>query len=223
MKKILTIFLFIFSIILYGQEYHRLSADFTVKIKDVEGKLTLTKGKVFYDKNYQELIYDIHFPEKEKWIMKDTLLTKVKNNKIISQTTIPGINDFTIFHLALNVSLNNFGLENTIYQLVKLEKKNGLVISYWKIPQQTVEGMDHIIIAKRNNRLENVIIVGENDKIISKQYFRNYLQIGAFQFPQKVIQINYDIQNRKNFQVYEFKNITVNDFKNDKLYHLSLN
>jgi hypothetical protein len=59
----ITIFLFFFSVLSgTAQEYYRLSADFTVKIKNADGQKNLTKGKVYYDKNYKNLIYDISFP-----------------------------------------------------------------------------------------------------------------------------------------------------------------
>ncbi len=220
MKKI---YFFLLSIFIFqtnfAQEYFRLKADFTVKIKKADGSMNLTKGKIYYDKNYKDLIYDIKFPEHEKWIMRDTLLIKIKQGQKPQINKIPSINEFSIFHLALNVSLTNFGLDNTVYQMVKVEKKDGKIISYWKLPNNKLESMDQIIIAKKDNKLLNVIIIDNKNRIINKQFFKDYVQIGAFQFPSKVIQISYDKDNKPNYQVFEFKNIEVNDMSNDNLYH----
>jgi len=222
MRKIIIILLFFVSFTVFSQDYFRITADFVVKIKKANGMKNLTKGRVYYDKNIKELIYDIDFPEREKWILKDTMLYKLKNNKIKENIKIPQINEFTIFHLALNVSLNDFGLEGSPYKMMKVEKKNGLVLSYWKIPNQAVENVDHIIIAKNNNKLVSVVMIaGDKKRIINKQFFKDYQTIGGFQFPKRVIQISYDKENRANYQVFSFKNIVVNDLINEKKYHYS--
>ncbi len=128
-------FLFIANIS-FAQDYFRITADFSVKVKKSDGQLNLTRGKVFYDKNYKQLIYDITFPKIETWVIKDTNLVKIRQDTIFGRQSIPSINEFTIFHLALNSNLNDFGLKNSVYQINKVEKKNGLVLSYWKIPSQ---------------------------------------------------------------------------------------
>jgi hypothetical protein len=221
MKKNWFLFLLLFAVAtIYGQDYFRIKADFTVKVKNADDQLNLTRGQIFYDKNYKELIYEVSFPEKEKWVMKDTTLTKIKKDKPIETASIPAINEFTIFHLALNVSLNDFGLEESAYKMVKVEKKENLVLSYWTIPNniKSMENYDYIVIAKNQNRLVSVVIVGDNGKILSKQFFKDYEKIGAFDFPKRVVQISYDIDNRENFQVFDFKNIKINDLENDEKY-----
>lgn len=202
-----------------GQEYFRISADFTVKVKKSDGTLNLTKGKVFYDKNYGELIYDVSFPQIEKWILKDTLLTKIRKDSIYEKITIPSINKFTIFHLSLNSSLNDFGLKNSIYKITKVEKKNGLVLSYWKIPELASTVLDHVVVAKKENRLESVIMMGNELNIISRQFFKDYEKIGAFEFPRQIIQILYDQEKKENYQITEFKNIKINDLERNNLYN----
>ncbi len=78
--------------------------------------------------------------------------------------------------------------------------------------------MDHVVVAKKDNRLESVVIVGHDLKIISKQFFRNYTRINAFEFPQQIVQILYDENNNENYQVTEFKNIKLNDLSDDTNY-----
>jgi len=83
--------------------------------------------------------------------------------------------------------------------------------------------MDHVIIARKENRLESVIIVGDQQKILSKQFYRNYEKINAFEFPKQIIQILYDQNGNENYQVTEFKNIIVNDLTDNKLYQIPSN
>lgn len=217
----MSLFLFL-ALQLSGQEYFRLRAEFTVKISNSDGTKNLTRGSVFYDKKIKHLIYNINFPQKEQWISKDTSLIKVKNGEIYERRTIPSINEFTVFHLSLNSDLNDFGLKNSVYKVSKVEKKGDLVLSYWKIPAQASKIMDHIIIARKGNRLESVIIVGDQQKILSKQFYRNYEKINAFEFPTQIIQVLYDQNGGENYQVTEFKNIIVNDMSNNALYQINL-
>lgn len=201
-----------------AQDNFRITADFTVKVKKSDGSLNLTRGKIFYDKNYKELIYDISFPQNEKWVMKDTSLIIIRNDTLYKKSSIPSINEFTVFHLALNSNLNDFGLKNSIYKINKVEKKKDLVLSYWKIPNQASTILDHVIIAKKDNRLESVVMIGNESKIVSKQFFKDYEKLAAFVFPRQIIQILYDKDGLENYQITEFKNIKINDLKNNSFY-----
>jgi hypothetical protein len=207
---------------LHCQDYFRLEADFTVKIKKSDGKMNLTRGKVFYDKNYRELIYEISFPRVEKWAVKDTSIFKIRNDSLIERITIPSINEFTVFHLSLNSTLNDFGLKKSIYKIGKVEKKGDLVLSYWRIPELASKVINHVIIAKKNNKLESVVMVGKDSKIISKQFFRDYIKKEAFEFPGQIIQIVYDKEGKENYQVTEFKNIILNNSGSSDSYKIKL-
>jgi len=203
----------------YGQEYFRMSADFTGKYTSADGSINLSKGKVYYDKNSKMLIYDLTFPHKEKWILKDTQLIKQKEGEEPKVMEIPNINEFSIFHLALNASLDNFGMENSPYELVKVEKKDGLVISYWKIPANNPQqNVGYIAIAKKNGRLESIVMLNKEQKIISKQFFKDYINKDGFLFPGRIIRITYDDQGRPNYEILEFKNIVLNDVEHNELY-----
>ncbi|MBN1388733.1 MAG: hypothetical protein JW965_09820 [Bacteroidales bacterium] len=206
----------------FSQDYFRIQADISVKISNSDGTQSLTRGTVFYDKNIKELIYDISFPRNEKWLSKDTSLYKFNNDSLIQRVTIPSINEFTVFHLALNSGLNDYGLKKSNYNISKVEKKGDLVLSYWKIPEQLNIKMDHVVVAKKDNRIESVVMVGENQEILSKQFFRNYITIDAFEFPGQIVQILYDSSGLENYQVTDFSNIKINDMANPGLYHFKL-
>lgn len=219
---LLWIFCIFFSGKVLSQDYFRIEADFTVKVKKSDGKMNLTRGRVYYDKNYKELIYDITFPELEKWVIRDTSIFKIRKDTLTERVSIPSINEFTVFHLSLNSNLNDFGLKNSVYKIGKVEKKGDLVLSYWKIPDQASTFMDHVVIAKKDNRLESIVMVGNESKIVSRQFFKEYIKIDAFEFPGQIIQILYDINNQENYQITEFKNIRVNNLSNNKLYTYQL-
>jgi hypothetical protein len=204
---------------LSAQEYFRIGVDFTTKTKPAEGKPNLTKGKIYYDKYSKELIYDIHFPEKEKWVVQDTRLYKLVNDSIYFAEEIPSLNEFTIFHLALNSNLNYFGLDQANYSISKVDKAGDLIVTYWKIPPQIQKMIGSIAVARKDDSLHSVIISDENLQIRNKQFFKDYIRSGGFEFPGTVIQILYDSEQRENYQLMEFRNVVLNDTENDGNYH----
>ena len=226
MRLLIRVFLLLFILInsreLNAQDYFRLSVDFTIKIKPAKGQSNLTKGKVYYDKYNKELIYDISFPSSEKWIVQDSKIYKIKSGNVYFTEEIPSVNEFTVFHLALNSSLEYFGLKSANFAIDKVEKKGDLVISYWNIPQQIQNMISSIALAKKGNQLHSVIIMGENNQIINKQFFRDYIKMGGFEFPGTIIQIFYDEDQQENYQVMEFKNIVLNESENDSNYHYKM-
>lgn len=201
-----------------GQEYYRINANFTVKIKKEDGSMSLTKGAVFYDKNIQELIYRVSFPQPEVWVIADTSLFKFREDTLFERISIPSVNEFTVFHLSLNSGMSDFGMKKSMFKVSKVEKKKDLVLSYWKIPDQFETSIDHVIVAKKDNRLESVIMVGDESKILSRQFYKDYLRIGAFEFPQQIIQLIPGEEEKQNYQVTEFKDIKVNDMEHGELF-----
>jgi len=208
---------------LQGQEYYRINADFTVKIKRGDGSMNLTKGVVYYDKNIGELIYRLSFPQPEVWIIADTSIFKTRADTLYERTSIPSINEFTVFHLSLNSGISDFGLKKSMYKVSRVEKKNDQVLSYWKIPDKLDSPIDHIIVAKQDNRLASVVMVGKDSRILSKQFYRDYMKIDAFEFPRQIVQILTDDSNRESYNVTEFKNIQVNDMEHDNMFRHKMN
>ena len=207
---------------LSAQDFFRISADFTTKTNPAEGKPNLTKGKVYYDKYTKELIYDVYFPEREKWIVQDTRIYKLIDDSVFYTEEVPSMNEFTIFHLALNSNLSYFGLDKANYSISKVDKKADLIISYWKLPPHIKKIIGNVAVAQKDGRLHSVIISNENQQIISKQFFKEYISVKGFEFPAKVTQIFYDSEKRESFQLLEFKNIVLNDTENNEHYHYDL-
>ena len=205
-----------------AQEYFRMSADFTTKTKRAEGKSNLTRGKIFYDKYTKELIYDIHFPEKEKWVVQGSWVYKLVDDSVYFSEELPSLNEFTVFHLSLNSNLAYFGLNEAQFSIGKLDKVGDLVVSYWNIPPHIQKMISSIAIAQKDNSLHSVVIAGEDKEVVSKQFFKDYIKIGGFEFPGTIIQISYDENKRENYQVMEFKNIVLNDTENEENYHYKL-
>ncbi|HER09069.1 MAG TPA: hypothetical protein ENO20_09185 [Bacteroides sp.] len=201
-----------------GQEYYRMNADFTVKIRRSDSTMNLTRGTVFYDKHIGELIYRVSFPRPEVWVIADTSIFKYRADTLYNRVSIPSVKEFTVFHLSLNSGMSDYGLKKSMFKASRVEKKNDQVLTYWKIPEQAQSSIDHVIVAKKDNRLESIIMVGEDSRILSRQFYRDYFKTGAFEFPRQIVQIIPDEAGNDNYQVTEFRNVVVNDMENDHLF-----
>ncbi|EPR65931.1 hypothetical protein [Cyclobacterium qasimii] len=107
----------------FGQQFFRISADFSIKEKISDGTSKLIIGKVFYDLSAEKIIYDISFPEPETWVLQDTTLYRFQSNELLSETSSFIIPNSSFFHYTLSGQLADFGLKNSGYTIIDVEKK----------------------------------------------------------------------------------------------------
>jgi len=201
----------------FGQSFFRVKADFSIKSKSADGTGSLTMGTAYYDINTGKIIFKNHFPEKETWILTDTLIIKITNDKVTEKKTTPALTKMSIFHLFLCGDLPNYGLKNSLYSLDNVEKDQGLVISTWKPPEAFSEVIGKILISNKEKKLHGMIFYNAKDTIISKQFFKKYQSIQGLEFPTEVVQILY-LNNKESYQVTTYKNIVVNDTNENNMY-----
>lgn len=200
-----------------GQQYQRIHADFSVKVKTPSGGQSLTLGQVYYDRNNKQIIYYVSFPEKEMWVTSDTMVYQIRDGKLISRTATFSMAEFTVFHLALNSHLPDYGLKNTTYTVADVERDRDLVISTWAPPARASEKLGKILISVKNKQLFGVIFQDPQGVIVRKQFFEDYLLIGGLAFPGRITEIN--ITNGiESYQVTTYKNVVVDEMENDNMY-----
>lgn len=200
-----------------GQQYSRIHADFSVKVKSPSGGQSLTLGQVFYDRNIKQLIYYVTFPEKETWVTSDTVVYQIRDGKLISKTATFSMAEFTVFHLALNSHLQDFGLKNTRYMVTDVQREKDLVITTWAPPEKARQQLGNILVSVKNKQLFGVIFQDPMGITIRKQFFEEYQLINGLAFPGKIIEIN--ITNGiESYQVTSYKNILVDEMENDNKY-----
>lgn len=200
-----------------GQQYTRIHADFSVKIKNASGGQSLTMGQVFYDRNNKQLIYYLSFPEKEIWVTSDTMVYQIRDGKLIHQTATFSMAEFTVFHLALNSHLQDFGLKNTRYVSGDIKREGDLVITTWSPPVKAREKLGNILVSVKNKQLFGVVFEDPKGVIIRKQFFENYILINGLAFPGRIVEIN--ITNGiENYQVTSYKNVVIDEMENDNKY-----
>ena len=208
----------------FGQKeaYYRLRADFSVKEKSTDGKSSLTMGQVFYDKLKKKIVYNIRFPEKELWLFKDTLMYKILDGKVEKKPLLPGYVDFSIFNLALNNNLKDYGLKKSMFTLKGVIKEDDMVISTWVPKKEYEKLLGEIKISVMDNRLHGVVFYDPKKVMIGKQLFSNYITINGFEFPTEIIHFSYLGNGKEIHQLTTYKNIKVNDWNEESFYNYAI-
>jgi hypothetical protein len=203
----------------WSQQYYRIKADYSVKEKRASGEAALTIGKVYFDKNAGQVVYLNTFPEKNTVLAKDSLMFLLKDGKQVgkSRNLIPS--KFTVFSLALNNELKDFGLTNTIYKLTEVTKEEDMVIKTWTPQGPTAKQFGKIMLSIKKNQLFGVVIFDNKDKLVAKQFFNEYKVMNGLPFPSEIVQISY-VDGKENYQVTSFRNVIVNDFKEEHIYNM---
>jgi hypothetical protein len=199
------------------QFFFRIKTDFVIKAKSATGEQQLTVGKLFYDKNIKQIVYEISFPEKEVWIQKDTILYKIVNSKVIGKQRIPTGLEFSIYNLALNGNLTDFGLNKTKFKIKNVEKGDNSVISTWEPPAESKKYIGDILLSIVNQQLAGIVFKNITGEVVSRQFFRNYIKVKGIFFPKEVIRENY-INGQKNIELTNFSNILINDLSGENEY-----
>ncbi len=201
-----------------SQEFIRIKAAYSIKIKTSTGISQLSMGNIFYDKNIDKIVYENKYPREEIWVTKDTISYKLLGGGVVNTIQNINMNKLTVFYLALSGNLNDFGLTNSKFSIEKVEKDKGLVITTWLPPTEYRKLIHKILISNKNGQLSGIVMIDSEEKVISKQFFRKYIIANGLLFPTEIVQISYSTEGKENYQITTFRDIQVNDFKKDFMY-----
>jgi hypothetical protein len=221
MKLRYLLFFLIFPFFLNAQHYYRVKADFSFKYKgNVENGSSLVMGTAYFDKVEKKITYRVKFPQQEVWVMRDTSMYKFDvNGKLVDRTFVPSPVETSIFNLALQSNMSNFGLEASSFKLAGVEEDKGMVITTWIPP--TIDGeqkLGKILIANQNGILKGVIFQNEMETVIAKQFYDDYTVVSGINFPREITQITYAEDGTETYQVTSYKNIIIDESGEDHWY-----
>jgi hypothetical protein len=203
------------------QFFFRISTDFVIKAKSPTGDQQLTVGKLFYDKNIKQIVYELSFPEKEIWIQKDTTLFKLVDSKVISRQSIPAGIELSIYNLVLNGNLPDYGLKKMRFKIIKVEKSGGSVISTWEPPAEMKKYLGDVLLSNINQRLDGIVFKNSAGEVVARQFFRNYIKVKGLSFPLEIIKENY-IDGQRFYELTTFTNILINDLSRENIYNYKI-
>lgn len=220
------LFLFLFtSSTGFAQKFYRFKADVTVKDKLANDTYRLTMGKVYYDKIYQKIVYDLKFPKKEILVVQDTTMFKINDKGLLeSSNRTLLMPEFTVFHLALTGKLFDYGInamksEKSIYKVGDVQKTDKGIKTTW-VPADDyfAKYFGNIVMLNKDKRLDAMVFYNVEGKIVSRQFFKKYTNAKGIQFPQEVTMISYGEDGTKNIQLTTYKNVVIDQPDEDEKY-----
>ncbi len=201
----------------YGQSFFRIEADVSMKTKPTDGKGQLILGRVYYDRSYKKMVYNIRFPEKEVWLIQDSLAYTYRDGKLIRTDRMNPFIESTIFHKCLEGKLADFGLRDSFYKVGKIEKDGDLVITTW-LPPEGFPFKGSVLTSSKNNDLSGVVILNDKDEVLSRQLFKEYKVVSGLKVPTEIVQALY-LGNAEIYQVISLSGILINNLKNENFYN----
>jgi len=217
--KYLILLIFI-SNTLFAQQSFRIKADFSIKQKNADNTISLTIGTAYFDKLSKKLVYKITFPEKETWVFRDTMFYVFKNDKFFTKKKSILIPEFSIFNLALNNKLADYGLKDSPFKISKIEKEKEMIITTYKPSGKIAKSMGDILVSTVDKKLNGVIFYTAKKDISTKIFYKNYQNFTGLSFPTKVTQFTY--AKGENLQQTTYKNIVIDQLNEDNVYNFDL-
>ncbi len=200
---------------LNGQDFYRISGDFSIKSKD-DSTFSLTRGSFYYDLNFKKVVYELDFPQKETWVLSDSMIFRLRADTLFEKAGGASIVEFSIFHLILNNKLSDYGLKESIYDLDEVEKSGDMVIYTWSPPAIMSSMLGDVLLSQKNKRLFGLVFMNGEDEVLRRQFFRNYENVGGLQFPTEIVDL-VKVEGLEVVQKTNYKNIKVNEYgKTDK-------
>ena len=218
MRFVLLLTTLLLPAVVYAQGHHRLRADFTIKEKRPDTTDALVMGTVYYDKFERRIVYQINFPQAATWIHADTSLYHLRDGKVEDRQTLPDIIEFTIFHLALNQSLTDFGLKKSPYEIKKVSRVQNQVLTTWGPPDKFADKVGQVVVAQQDKQLAGVAIFNPAGRLLSRQVVRGHLRTGDFSFPAQIVQTHYLTDGRTYQRITSFRKLVVDEDRHDDLY-----
>ena len=197
-----------------GQNFYRIRADFSIKEKFANGISQLIIGSVYYDKTFNQVVYNIKFPQPEVWVLRDTVMYHLVNNKIVKRQQTFLAAKQSLFSLALSGEISDYGLKSSFFSIQKIKKEGSMVITTWVPDARREKVFGKILMSNVNKKLNTIVFYSPDNHLLSQQQFKNYVNISGLEFPCEVTQITYE-KSGKNYQLTTYKNIMV-DAQNEK-------
>ena len=195
-----------------------ITADISIKEKFANGTSQLIIGTVYYDKAVNQVVYNIKFPQHEVWVLSDTVMYHLVNNKIVKRQQTFLAAKQSLFCLALSGEISDYGLKNSFFSIQKIEKEANMVITTWVPDVRREKVFGKILMSNVSKKLNTIVFYSPDNHLLSQQQFKNYTNISGLEFPGEVTQITYE-KSGKDYQLTTYKNIIVdgqneNDFYN---------
>ena len=114
-----------------------------------------------------------------------------------------------------------YGLKNSPYKLTDIQKDSSMIITTWEIPPVINPGKGKLILSQVDKKLNGLVSFDPDNNILSKQFFRDYVNLNGLEFPTQVINYLY-LNIDEDIKITTFKNIIFNNLEDEIYYNYPL-
>lgn len=192
------------------QTFNNFEADFTIKEKyKLAQKSHLFKGSVNVNSIDQTSYFTLSFPNREMWLLKDSLLTQIVNDSVILSINVGQFENFSLIKEVNSAIKKDYGLSEIGFTQKHTTADSSGVKVEWMPPTVMKEIFLMAITHISDNLLRSVSLFDTKQTLVSSTYFEDYLFIKNIPIPTKIMsKIVGD--NEIIFKSLEFRNIKIN-------------
>lgn len=170
-----------------SQELRYFNADFQIKeINQVENTSTIIIGKVILDNILKQLSFEISFPEKEYWLLQDSLIKKFQSDTLISTEKLGNFDDLSVFNELLKIYKNDYGLEALGFTIKNIKQEDELSIIDWSPSKNFESFISYAQTTVKNNLLHSFAVYDNNNMSMNTTFFSNYVFFNGKPIPKKI-------------------------------------
>jgi hypothetical protein len=96
--------------------------------------------------------------------------------------------------------------------MVDINHDKGMVISTWEVPENLANGnTGQLVLSQKDGLLFGLVTFDQDNNIVSKQFFKDYINIHGMMLPSKIIQVSYLDDQEKLKRVTTYRNVKINE------------
>lgn len=193
-----------------GQNFSTFEAEFSIQEKYKKSqKSTLFKGKVLVNTLEQTSKFDLFFPSRETWILKDSILSKFRNDTLMRKVNVGHFDNFSIIKEISSAIKKDYGLSELGFTISDVKEDSIGIVTIWLPPTAMKSVFGNAVTIISDNLLKSITLYGQKGNIIANIFFENYQFFRNIPIPLKVIsKIAGDTDTI--FKSLQFNNIKIN-------------
>ncbi len=194
---------------LWSQKHQNFEAKFTMMERNtLKNTSMLMKGNVKFSKLTNTLIFEINFPNVQKWIVRDSILKKYDGDLVISESVLTGYQDLVVFKELLELKSNDFGLKQHGFEMSDVSSQDGTVYVQWLPPPSFKTFVKYVTTAAKDNLLQGVIFTDIDDKDFNTTLFEEYAYIDDLPIPMRIVQ-HFEAKEEQIYKTIYFENVQI--------------
>ncbi len=190
--KICALFIFAtgWGILAHSQPISKISAKVSIKEKFADSTYTYSRGKISYNHNTKKTVITVTYPEKQEWTLSEKGIYKKADSLTLMRSHTSILSEFSIFRLAIEGTLNNYGLTYSDFTAVEVAYNDKMTVTTWHPPQEYSKAFSKILTSQSQGRLNGLVVYDTRGNIVSRQFFTEYRNFSRLTIPTQITFVN---------------------------------